>query len=77
MNYSDLITVEYNHEGAILLTALVKDTKNAFGTAFGPFYQTMQFYFYDNVQEAIEAYVSHTINELGYSFVEDYDEDFD
>lgn len=75
MDYRDLISVEINGEGAFSLTALVEDPKDTFGLNIGPFYKTVLFYLYDNLDEAIDAFVHHVTDEMGYVFVEDDNED--
>lgn len=68
MNYRDLITVESSTQGAIKLTALVKDPNDRYMDF--PFYQTWQ-YFYYTLDEAVEMYIDTTLNQLNYVFVED------
>jgi hypothetical protein len=71
-DFRDHIMIDKNAEGAIRLTALVKDPNDKYHNF--PWYQTMIYYFYD-LEESIERYIYTTLHELNYEFVEDC-EDF-
>jgi hypothetical protein len=81
-NFEDHLSIDRNHEGGIIISALVRDPNSniAIPPFYYPdsnfcFYHTIRFYLYE-MEEAIEAYIESTLNELNYVFVEENDENF-
>jgi hypothetical protein len=66
-DFQDHISVSYNNEGAIVLTALVQDPNDVLSN-IGPFYHDNVFYFYE-LHEAIELFISKTLNDDKLVFV--------